>query len=466
MKFCDRPFNSIHILPGGDVWACGWMHLKFGNLVSQSLPEVWNSKMAQKARESILDGSFRYCRKESCPFLENDSLPDLNEEQVRNQSILTEVPSQGSIACDFTCNHMCPSCRSEIFQPTEKYENDLHTIISRLFPYINRFKKMTTNGNGEVFASKQLMEMLARLQPENPDFQLNLETNGSLFDEAHWKQISHLEKYEISTTVTPNSFETDTFKYLSGGDADVDRLTHNLAFIRDLRDTGKINHYFVSIVVQDRNFRELPSFTKRCLEEFHVDEVVIKPVYQWFGMKEDVYWFKNVRNPLHPYFNEYREMLRDPVFDDRHVFFWGNRKNMTASKSHPAYQYKINEDILLELIKVPDAGTQLCAALKKLGCTKVAVYTPEDQMGVLLADFLTRGGLTPKCFLQRFFPKETKKNGLPVYGFPDMDFQAVDMILVTDDYHLEKVSKDIQNSHYTGKILSFQELTKLAGERG
>lgn len=38
--------------------------------------------------------------------------------------------------------------------------------------------------------------------------------------------------------------------------------------------------------MQDRNFREIPSFIERSLNEFGFDDVVLKPVYQWGTMPE------------------------------------------------------------------------------------------------------------------------------------------------------------------------------------
>lgn len=463
MKFCNRPFKSIHILPGGRVWPCGWMHFDIGDLSQNDLHDIWHSEAAEKMRESILDGSYRYCRKESCPFLENDSLPDLSEEELKKAAIPTDLPVNISAACDFTCNHMCPSCRQEIFHQTEEYKNKLDTIIKRISPAVDNGESLITDGNGEVFASPQILGMLENVKPKNPNFHVSLETNGALFDEPHWNKIAHLGDYYVKVTVTPNSFEKDTFKYLSGCDDNVEKLCSNLNFIKKLRHEGKINYFAVSIVVQDRNYRELPSFTKRCLDEFDVDEVTVKPVYQWFGMKEETYWFKNIRNPLHPYHKEYMELLKDPVFDDKRVFFWGSRYEETAPKVHPAYKHKVNEEILLRIVNTDDAATKVAKILKNLGAKNIAVFTPEDEVAVMTAKLLKKGGINPSCFLQRFPPKKEEANGLKIYGFPDMDFTAVDTIIITDNYNYEKVCSDIKNHNFRGRLLSLEELSKMIG---
>ena len=463
MKYCNRPFSHIHMLPEGSIWPCSWMHYEIGNIIKQDLPEIWNSPAAQEVRESIFDGSFRYCRKESCPFLENDSLPDLEGDALHHATMSTEVPVTFNAAFDYTCNHSCPSCREHIFKPNETYTKNIDTTINNILPYLNKGISLSTNGNGDVFSNRQMMDMLARLHPENPDFELNIETNGVLFDEAHWSKISHLKSFKISVVITPNSFERDTFKYLSGGHDNLDKLLKNLRFVQSLRKSGDINFYAVSIVTQDRNFRELPAFTRQCLENFNVDQVIVKPLYQWFGMKEDIYWFKNVRNPLHPYHSEYLEMMKDSIFDDSRVFFWGGREHLTDSKLHPAYQYKTNQDILLRLLNIDAPGEKLRTELENAGCHAVAVCSPTDETGLLLAKLLVKAGMPPKCFLQRFTPNKAPQNGLNTFGFPEMDFTSVDTILVTDHYHYDKLEEDIRNHKFSGKILSFEALVQKIG---
>ena len=85
MKFCVKPFNNVYLASDGEVWPCGWMHYVIGNLYEQNLDEIWHSEAAEQARKSILDGSFAFCRKTSCPFCERDELPDLTEEEIRER---------------------------------------------------------------------------------------------------------------------------------------------------------------------------------------------------------------------------------------------------------------------------------------------------------------------------------------------------------------------------------------------
>lgn len=85
----------------------------------------------------------------------------------------------------------------------------------------------------------------------------------------------------------------------------------------------------LATVVQERNFWELPEFTRRCIEEFGADSVRIRPFFPYFGSTAGEYkstpeyqWFCDVRNPYHPYYNEYKKIMKDPIFKNPKVLEW------------------------------------------------------------------------------------------------------------------------------------------------
>jgi hypothetical protein len=90
--------------------------------------DVWNSKDAQKIRRSILDGSFKYCRRDVCPYLQRIDGPVQRVEDVKDERLLeiiqkelTIVPfGPSDIICCFdqSCNLSCPSCRQRVIMET------------------------------------------------------------------------------------------------------------------------------------------------------------------------------------------------------------------------------------------------------------------------------------------------------------------------------------------------------------
>ena len=126
--FCSQPFTRYEILGGGgdrgEVFSCcqSWITKSLGNMSERPVADVWNSRAAQKIRRSILDGSFKYCRRDVCPYLQRIDGPVQRIEDVKDERLLeiiqkelTIVPfGPSDIICCFdqSCNLSCPSCRA------------------------------------------------------------------------------------------------------------------------------------------------------------------------------------------------------------------------------------------------------------------------------------------------------------------------------------------------------------------
>jgi iron-sulfur cluster protein len=78
--FCSKPvawFEISRSTEEGQAFLCcpAWLEKPVGNLLRQSVSEVWNSPAAADVRRSILDGSFEYCNTARCPYLQTRSGP-------------------------------------------------------------------------------------------------------------------------------------------------------------------------------------------------------------------------------------------------------------------------------------------------------------------------------------------------------------------------------------------------------
>ena len=323
MKYCHRPYDYFYIdSSDGDIWLCQWMvhsQGKIGNCITDSVDDCYNSEHANYLRSTLEDGSFSLCRFEACPFLQNNSLPDISAEEYASRKKEKYRPVQVNMAFDFVCNQSCETCRKEVFKPPKDYGQKMKAIQNSIAPYLDTAKYISTSGHGDPFASKYMMDILSNMQPTNPDMQILIETNGVFFDEAHWERIAHLSSVKLDVVVTINSFDPHTYKLISR-DGDFERVMENLNFMSKLRKENKITVLSNSFVIQDRNFREIPFFIQRSFQGYAFDYVVLKPVYQWGTMDDDVYWFKDVLNPSHPYHQEYLEIISDPIVQDKRVY--------------------------------------------------------------------------------------------------------------------------------------------------
>ena len=104
------------------------------------------------------------------------------------------------------------------------------------------------------------------------------------------------------------------------------------------------------MVVQECNYQEIPSYIKKLTEndDFSIDKITLRPVYKWFGMEEETYWFKNILNPLHPYHKEYCKILKDECWNNPKVYDWGCH-NIREAKPHPFAQEKEYNKLLISI---------------------------------------------------------------------------------------------------------------------
>ena len=452
-RFCYRPYNSIHFDPDGRARICAWTDVKVGNVCEETIEEIWHGEKAKLFRESFEDDSFRYCRVESCPFLENDSLPRVTEEEYHKLSKLPFLPTDVTIANDRTCNHSCPSCRHEICIPTPEDKERFAKESKKIVPLLNQTKSFDANGEGDVLSSPMMLDMLSQVHPENKACKISLETNGALFDEVHWKKIEHFGDYHLSVTVTPNSFVETTYRYLNGGHNDYDKLIANLYYIKSLRKCGIVNYFAISIVVQERNVFELPSFIERCINDFEVDKVVVKPLYNWFNMGDDSYWFKDVANPLHPYHKEWLEIMNQPIMNHEKVFLWG-AKNLHETAKHPAYRYEDLLKAVAKIIDTPDIGERINKFLAEQKKRRIIVYG-ETMITASVVKLLK--GLTDIKCIMALAPCRKEIAGVKVKPFCTDDIDAEDCVVVLNTDKIKQIRRDFDFNGYEDCLYTLDE---------
>lgn len=458
MKFCERPFNSIYLPPSGEVWPCAWMHFVMGNLNDQSLEDIWNSDAAKAARETILDGSFAFCRKTSCQFIERGTLPDLSEEEIKERAVAAESPEFITVANDKICNIACTTCRTSLFCPEEGYREKLDVMLDRLLPALNRAKHVDLNGYGEFLANPSFVRLLEKLRPERDDFQVTFETNGILFDEEHWAKFSHLQDYRLNVVVTINSLRRENYRYLTGGFDKLEQALNNLKFLSELRRENKINWLMVTMVIQESNFWEIPEYVHTFAHsgEYEVDQIVLKPVYNWYGMAHDTYWFKNILNPLHPYHKAYLKILEDDCWKEPKVLDWGCH-NIRESRLHPLSHEQINNRLLLRIYengKGMSPADYLGAAVKRICGGRVGVYG-DDEFSQAMLRLLQKTDVEIAFRLTRFKDEEGE---IPTISLQNLQPDMADAILMLDSYDQAHWTDNLRNRKFQGPIVNLEEL--------
>lgn len=319
---CLAPFTRLIVTRQAYRICCpGWQPLgRSGSqgIASSSIPpmQAWNSKRAQSVRSSIIDGSYRFCR--TCPALHDIAcgscivpLDQVTDEYVRNaiknkQTALDRPPTILHLSGDRTCNLQCPSCRTRRVMQPHGFPREKQVVDTLIGAHTQR---IGLAGAGDPFASLFYRDFLTTYDfSKSPNAHITLATNGLLLP-RYWDRIANDRVDLISVSVDAASpLIYEQLRY-PGKWPDILKA---LNFIGDLRRRGKLKTFMINLVVQQRNWRDMPGFVTLGL---NVGANVIKfmPIVPR-GERVRDYAHAAIQMPEHPENAEFVEMLQDPIF--------------------------------------------------------------------------------------------------------------------------------------------------------
>jgi MoaA/NifB/PqqE/SkfB family radical SAM enzyme len=326
--FCARPFEFFEVDAEGDAWVCcqDWIDTPIGNLREHSLMEVWNSPVAQDIRRSILDGSFKYCNKETCPKIVSNSLVEIQnitnpyrKKIVEERPIVLENgPLTLNLGYDNSCNLACRSCRPHIIALTGDKFGAAELIQQRVIAEgLRNAKRAIITGHGDAIASKLFRRLLQDLEAKQfPDLKIDLMTNGLLFTPAIWESFRKAHRAIRSVSISIDAATEETFK-INRGNADFRKLLKNLEFIGRLKTDEKLTFFEISFVVQRNNYREMKAFVEMG-RRLSCDTVLFQQIINWGCGTYNAEQFREVavHQKQHPEHEAFVEVLRDPIFAD------------------------------------------------------------------------------------------------------------------------------------------------------
>lgn len=451
MKICKRALY-VQIIDGiGTVRACGWAgYYLLGNLRDNSMPEVFHSDRAKRFRQTLIDGTYDFCNEENCPYMANNIL----ESQLIEIEEIPEYPEMIGLAYDRRCNYHCTCCISrcdEKIDPIvrEKIENEIRASL----PHVKYF---SANGLGEFFVSDSMMELVSEWKPEKVEgAKFELETNGSLFNEENWAKVQNIGNADLSVMFTVHSFDEAAYQYLSGTKMKMDSILANLKFVKRLREKGIINFLEIAMVMQERNFRELPEFIERSLNEFSADKVRIRRFLPEKAMNENIEWFFDIRNPLHPYHQEYLEIMKHPIFKDPRVFQWTG-EHLSNRGELPA---RANYRVLRDLFFIDNIGRKLSDYFLERGYEEISLYAITD-IAYALLKVLEGEPVKVKYIYDRNTCLE-EWNGLLVKKPLHKNLKrTMEPLLVTLVPRHNEMKEFLRHRSYSGIILDLEQILK------
>lgn len=316
--FCPKPFDTMETTPEGLVYVCcpAWLPTPIGT-VRKSLFDSWRGKTAKKLRASIVDKSYKYCSRLHCEDITGRRLIARDSEQAQSliksfvpSSKIIPPPRQLILSHDRSCNLSCPSCRKELIVASKPKQDKLDEFVEEtVLPMLKEVDLVYITGSGDPFGSNHFRRLLKRLtRAEFPNLSIHLHTNAQLWDQRAWQELE-LAGRICTAHISIDAAERETYAVLRRGGS-FDRLLENLAFIKDLRQSGEIKSLMISMVVQKMNYRQMPDFV-RLGKHYAADLISFQMIRDWYSYSEEE--FKNVYvGRDHPDFPDLIEVLKSP----------------------------------------------------------------------------------------------------------------------------------------------------------
>ena len=314
---CHRPFSSLVTNKEGEEAAlapCCVSWLKKDGVVRryralgvEDISRYWTSDAMMEMRASVLDGTYRYCDKEQCPFLFSGNFREAVYTTARGD-YSRDFPLVLQYGLDSSCNLYCPSCRTErvTSDPQAGYGLDLEEVLAR------GLRVLSANGSGEFFMNPSLLKMARTFRadkfPKLSEFCLI--TNGQLLTPRMWESLSEDFRGKVgSISISLDASSPDVYeKVRRGGHFSV--VLSNLGHLRSLVKEGKLCEFSLGFVLCDKNFRDLPGFIDlayrlgACL-------IHVSPIQDWGSMSPPEYAQAAVHLQGHPEHDEYLAVLAE-----------------------------------------------------------------------------------------------------------------------------------------------------------
>lgn len=469
MRICRNAIYWLQISDHeGSVRSCPWMRDPVvGKLSESNLIDIWHGEKIEIIRQRLAKGDYSCCRIDACPFL---SMGTIEKNLVEIERI-PEYPPEIYLAFERNCNYRCTSCKTPEYVPDcdpkikEQGYINIYNKISPILPYV---RTISANGLGELFVSKYALKILSEWKPKAPKEKLHvvLETNGSLFNEANWKKIENLGQYDLHVAITIMSFDEHLYQILSGTRLPITQIESNLKFVKKLREQGIINHLQLATVVQERNFRLLPEFTKRCIEEFGADSVRLRPFDFQGAAPPEVEWFTDVRCKYHPYNAEYKEIMQHPIFKHPKVHDWSGGRDSQRQElpqiiqlreaNKRCNQYREKVKILEMMLEETDWMQSMNEIVKD---KNIVIYGIGVIGRKIIEAVIDKKRI--RCILDKFVD-DTSFANIEILRPNDVvpEIKTLDVI-VTPVFNTGRIEADLREMGYTGNFIDVREIMGL-----
>ena len=341
-KYCKKLYTWLEVDMHGRCWMCcpSWLPYPIGNVLEDSVEEIWNGRRAQELRRQIYTGEWNYCQHWSCPVIQEDALPTIKEtlknktgsqfelDALKAQRLtIKELPRQINFSNDESCNLQCPSCRVNklLFTSGPEYERrkKVNDKIIEMFltePTDREFEIFVT-GSGDPFASKIYRDMLYNLDGVDfPNLSVSMQTNGVMYTPKMWDKLHKIHRNLRHCRISFDAGCKDTYENKTRLNGDWDLLLENCKHLDLQRLSFEKFQIYYDFVVQVDNYKEMKQFIELCRENFpRRKKIAFSMVVDWGTWAPEVYAQKCIWKDDHPEHQQFLEILRDPIFGESDI---------------------------------------------------------------------------------------------------------------------------------------------------
>ena len=277
-KKCPRPFDTLLINKQGSCYLCectAWLPQSVGNIQTKSIEEILNSGIADALRESISNGSYRYCNEKQCSYLldARDAAPwplTLPARQIRHVRL----------AIDDSCNLSCPSCRvKKIFLSSGRALKTRITMADTVLKYLRSQSQpihVHIGSDGDPFASLVYRHFMRRAE-DMSHLSFSIQTNGLLIRQMHHR-IKNIFSRLRTLNVSIDGATKHTYERLRQGGS-YTKILDNLAFIREIKKQYSFE-FILHMVVQKDNYHEMEQMVDLA-EQYDADRIWFNRITDW-----------------------------------------------------------------------------------------------------------------------------------------------------------------------------------------
>jgi MoaA/NifB/PqqE/SkfB family radical SAM enzyme len=313
--FCSVPFKNLEI-HNKVCFACcpSWLP----NRIETSkipLKDVWNSDSMVDIRNSIIDGSFKYCDRELCPYLSkliNFGVPSGPLHKRTESSIKSPILNNGPkvlvMNFDRTCNYKCPSCRIDLIVEDKKGIQRVEKTIDEIDTHYSKdVKTLYITGSGDPFISVGFRNYLRNFNPKKyPKLEsIHFHTNASMWNKEMWDSMPNVHKFVKSCEISIDAATESTYENKTRLGGKWDNLLKNLEFISAI---PSLEYVKTSFVVQDSNYMEMELFYNLMYSIFGKKvEVFFGKITNWGTFTDEEFKLKQVCDVSHPEHELFKE---------------------------------------------------------------------------------------------------------------------------------------------------------------